>query len=249
MASKTNIRRLAKPDERDAPYHHGDLRDALIQAAQEILEAEGLAALSLRGVARRAGVSPAAPYHHFPDKQALLDAVAERGFDALTAAMTTRMDKVSGGAARLDASGIGYVAFAVANPALFGLMFSVVGQNPSPGTSLDLARQRAYAVLQEAVAACSPSGKASADECLRLWALVHGIAKLVLEGCVRPADFGLPDGEALGRPSASSSVISRAPADISSSRPSEKSPAVCCGALPYMSVAVDRCSAFKRAST
>jgi hypothetical protein len=51
--------------------------------------------------------------------------------------------------------------------------------------------------LQEAVAACSPSGKASADECLRLWALVHGIAKLVLEGCVRPADFGLPDGEAL----------------------------------------------------
>ena len=197
MASKTNIRRLAKPDERDAPYHHGDLRDALIQAAQEILEAEGLAALSLRGVARRAGVSPAAPYHHFPDKQALLDAVAERGFDALTAAMTTRMDKVSGGAARLDASGIGYVAFAVANPALFGLMFSVVGQNPSPGTSLDLARQRAYAVLQDAVADCSPSGKASADECLRLWALVHGIAKLVLEGCVRPADFGLPDGEAL----------------------------------------------------
>ena len=189
MASKTNIRRLAKPDERDAPYHHGDLRDALIQAAQEILEAEGLAALSLRGVARRAGVSPAAPYHHFPDKQALLDAVAERSFDALTAAMTTRMDKVSGSAARLDASGIGYVAFAVANPALFGLMFSIVGQNPSPGTSLDLARQRAYAVLQEAAAACSPSGKASADACLRLWALVHGIAKLVLEGCVRPADF------------------------------------------------------------
>jgi hypothetical protein len=182
VASKTNIRRLAKPDERDAPYHHGDLRDALILAAQEILEAEGLGALSLRG------------------------------FDALTAAMTTRMDKVSGGAARLDASGIGYVAFAVANPALFGLMFSVVGQNPSPGTSLDLARQRAYAVLQEAVAACSPSGKASADECLRLWALVHGIAKLVLEGCVRPADFGLPDGEALAahllrRPSYSSSTV------------------------------------------
>ena len=90
--SKTNIRRLAKPDERDAPYHHGDLRHALIQAAQEILETEGLAALSLRGVARRAGVSPAAPYHHFPDKRALLDAVAERGFDALTAAMTTRME-------------------------------------------------------------------------------------------------------------------------------------------------------------
>jgi AcrR family transcriptional regulator len=57
-------------------------------------------ALPLRGVARRAGVSPAAPYHHFPDKQALLDAVAERGFHALNAAMMTRMDKVSGSAAR-----------------------------------------------------------------------------------------------------------------------------------------------------
>src|SRR5215472_15487155 len=148
MAGKTNIRALAKAELRDAPYHHGGLRDALIAAAQEILEDDGLAALSLRAVARRAGVSPAAPYHHFPDKQALLDAVAERGFDALTAAMTTRMDKVSGGAARLDASGIGYVAFAVANPALFGLMFSTVGQNPSSGTPLDSARQRAYAVLR-----------------------------------------------------------------------------------------------------
>ena len=197
MAGKTNIRALAKADERETPYHHGDLRDALVQAAQKILETNGLAALSLRGVARCAGVSPAAPYHHFPDKQALLDAVAERGFDALTAAMTTRMDKVSGGAARLDASGIGYVAFAVANPALFRLMFSTVGQNPAAGGPLDSARQRAYAVLQEAVAACSPHGKADAAECLRLWALVHGIAKLVLEGCVRPADFGLADGEAL----------------------------------------------------
>ena len=178
MDNKTNLRRTAKADAREAPYHHGGLRDALIVAAQEILEDEGLAALSLRAVARRAGVSPAAPYHHFPDKQALLDAVAERGFDALTAAMTTRMDKVSGAAARLDASGIGYVAFAIANPALCGLMFSAAGQNASGGTALDRARHRAYAVLQDAVAACSPDGKANPTECLRLWALVHGIAKV-----------------------------------------------------------------------
>jgi AcrR family transcriptional regulator len=197
MGKKAALRRLTKADEREAPYHHGGLRDALIAAAQDILEADGLSALSLRAVARRAGVSPAAPYHHFPDKQALLDAVAERGFDALTAAMTTRMNRVRGAAARLDASGIGYVAFAVANPALCGLMFSPVGQNPSAGTALDSARQRAYAVLQDAASACSPNGKTSAAECLRLWALVHGIAKLVLEGCIRPADLGLRDGEAL----------------------------------------------------
>src|ERR1700739_2941220 len=169
MANKIDLRRAPKAEQREAPYHHGGLRDALIGGSQKILEDEGLAALSLRAVARRAGVSPAAPYHHFPDKQALLDAVAERGFDALTAAMTTRIDKVSGGAARLDASGIGYVAFAVANPALFGLMFSPLGQHPSAGTSLDVARQRAYAVLQDAVAACSPSGKGRADETLRPW--------------------------------------------------------------------------------
>jgi AcrR family transcriptional regulator len=197
MASKTNMRRLAKPDERTASYHHGDLRGALIQAAQAILETEGLAALSLRAVARGAGVSPAAPYHHFPDKQALLDAVAERGFDALTAAMTQRMDQLSGSAARLDASGTGYVAFAVANPALFGLMFSHAGQHPAAGRSLELARQRAYGVLQQAADASSSIGKASQEECLRMWALVHGIAKLFLEGCVSPADFGLSDGEAL----------------------------------------------------
>jgi AcrR family transcriptional regulator len=197
MTDKTSVRRAAKTEERPAPYHHGDLRGALIAAAQAIVESGGLAALSLRAVARRAGVSPAAPYHHFPDKQALLDAVAERGFDALTAAMTERMDRASGSAARLDASGIGYVAFAVANPALFSLMFSHVGQNPAAGQTLELARQRAYGVLQQAADAASPGAKASPEECLRLWAMVHGIAKLTLEGCVRPADFGLADGEAL----------------------------------------------------
>jgi AcrR family transcriptional regulator len=153
MGNKTNLRRTAKADERGAPYH---CATRLIAAAQEILEDEGLTALSLRAVARRAGVSPPAPYHHFPDKQALLDAVAERGFAALTAAMTTRMDKVADAAVRLDASGISYVAFAVANPALCGLMFSAIVQNASAGAALGRARQRAYAVLQDAAAACAP---------------------------------------------------------------------------------------------
>ena len=179
------------------PYHHGNLRAALLQAAEKALEAGGLHEISLRELSRELGVSHTSPRRHFPDKQALLDAVAERGFDALTSAMTERMDRAGDSAARLDASGIGYVAFAVANPALFGLMFSHVGHNPAAGRSLDLARQRAYAVLQQAAAASSPAAKASPEQCLRLWALVHGIAKLVLEGCVKPADYGLTDGEAL----------------------------------------------------
>ena len=108
---------------RGTSYHHGDLRDALLRSARTILETQGLAALSLRGVARAAGVSPAAPYHHFPDKQTLLNAVAAEGFDALTSAMEKRMATKTGLNARVDASGVGYVTLAVENPALFRLMF------------------------------------------------------------------------------------------------------------------------------
>src|SRR5271154_1132897 len=116
---------------RTASYHHGDLRDALVRAGRTILEEDGLAVLSLRRVARTAGVSPAAPYHHFADKQALLDAVATQGFDALTSAMETRMAKETDPDARLDASGVGYVVFAVENPALFRLMFGAREQKLS----------------------------------------------------------------------------------------------------------------------
>ena len=182
---------------RTASYHHGDLRDALVRAGRAILEKDGLAALSLRRAARTAGVSPAAPYHHFPDKRALLDAIATQGFDALTSAMETRMAKEADPNARLDASGVGYVAFAVENPALFQLMFSARELELSSNAALMKAGERAYAVLQAAVAATSPDGAASPLVCLRLWALVHGIAKLLLEGGVKPGDYGLTGSEAL----------------------------------------------------
>ncbi len=182
---------------RSASYHHGDLHDALVRAGRTILEKDGLPALSLRRVARAAGVSPAAPYHHFPDKQALLDAVATQGFDALTSAMETHMAKETDPHARLDASGVGYVVFAVENPALFRLMFGAREPELSKDASLIKAGERAYDVLQTAVAEISPDGTASPLVCLRLWALVHGIAKLILEGGVKPADFGLTSAEAL----------------------------------------------------
>jgi AcrR family transcriptional regulator len=182
---------------RAASYHHGDLRDALVRAGRTILEKDGLAALSLRRAARSAGVSPAAPYHHFPDKQALLDAIAKQGFEALTSAMETRMAEETDPNARLDASGVGYVAFAVENPALFQLMFSARELELSRNAALIKAGERAYAVLQAAVAATSPDGAASPLVCLRLWALVHGIAKLLLEGGVRPVDYGLTSSKAL----------------------------------------------------
>ena len=145
----------------------------------------------------RAGVSPAAPYHHFPDKQTLLNAVAAEGFDALTSAMEKRMATKTGLNARVDASGVGYVTFALENPALFRLMFGGPEDQSAPDGRLSEARERAYGVLQAAVAATSSDGSVSPFVCLRLWALVHGIATLILDGAIKPADYGLKGGEAL----------------------------------------------------
>jgi AcrR family transcriptional regulator len=154
--------------------------------------------LSLRGVARAARVSPAAPYHHFADKQALLDAVAAQGFDGLTSAMDKRMAKAANADERLDASGVGgYVMFALENPALFRLMFGGGEQQLSANAIVKEARDRAYGVLQAVVAETSPDAAATPFVCLRLWALVHGIATLILEAGVKPADYGQTSGEAL----------------------------------------------------
>jgi AcrR family transcriptional regulator len=196
--SNYRIEMPGKPRSKRGPsYHHGDLRDALVRAARNILEKRGLADLSLRRVARTAGVSPAAPYHHFADKQALLDAVATQGFAELRSETLARMAKETDPAARLDESGVGYVVFAVENPALFRLMFGGDDQQLSTDAALIKAREQAYGVLQAAVADTSPEGTADPFVCLRLWAQVHGIAKLIVEHCIKPSDYGLTGSEAL----------------------------------------------------
>jgi len=102
------------------PYHHGDLQRALVDAGRRLLEREGSAALSLRAVAREAGVSAAAPYHHFKD---LLYAIAHQGNVALNKAMKTAFDASQPGRERIIAVGVAYVGFALENPALYRLMF------------------------------------------------------------------------------------------------------------------------------
>src|SRR5207245_6722607 len=115
---------MRQPKATDArPYHHGDLRRALVTAARRLLEAEGAAALSLRAVAREAGVSPAAPYHHFKDKCELMDAVAHEGWQMLGEAIAAARAAQPDVHRVLGDIGVAYVAFARANPALYRVMY------------------------------------------------------------------------------------------------------------------------------
>ncbi len=184
-------------------YHHGDLRQALIEAARALLEQGGLEALGLRAAARQAGVSQAAPYHHFADKAALLAAVAAEGFRELTRAMVLRRDLETRPLPRLTATGIGYVAFATANPALFRLMFGGPGLNLSSDPALGPAAAAAYEVLREAtLKVVAAAGRDPADAMLvslSAWSLVHGLAKLIIEAEVDPLSYGTATPEALAR--------------------------------------------------
>lgn len=162
------------------PYHHGDLRRALTEAALRIVERDGLSALSLRAVAREAGVSPAAPYHHFKDKQELMTAVGTEGFGRLTEAMRHARDKAADPHAALSAIGVAYVCFARENPALYTLMWDcsrMEGATPEIKTEKD-----AYGLLEETIVA---AGIASHDDPIRLnlaavamWTKAHGLAEM-----------------------------------------------------------------------
>src|SRR5512143_2476404 len=107
------------------PYHHGELREALVAAGRKLLEEKGLRGFTLRECARRAAVSHAAPAHHFASIDDLFAGIATRGYHELTAAMAAEARRSGGdAAARLVGQGVGYMAFAAANPMLFQLMFS-----------------------------------------------------------------------------------------------------------------------------
>lgn len=171
-------------------YHHGDLKAALLDAAQALLDEGGVAAVSLREAARRAGVSPTASYRHFVDKEALLGALAARGFDAFAQAMSRSAKRAADPArtarAAVDpytAMGLAYVRFAVARPGMFRLMFGPHVADRSRSPELMAAVQRATAVLNGGIA--SRADKQTGDEAitaLRSWAQVHGLAMLILDG-------------------------------------------------------------------
>ncbi|GGY23140.1 TetR/AcrR family transcriptional regulator [Streptomyces djakartensis] len=157
----------------DRPYHHGDLRRAILGAALDVIAADGPSALSLRGLARRAGVSHAAPAHHFKDRAGLLTAIAAEGFGLLA----TTLREATG----LKEAGVRYVRFARDHPAHFQVMFAPELLRTG---DLELTTARALAgdALREAVAAVPPGGRGTDARLagVAAWALAHGFATLLL---------------------------------------------------------------------
>jgi len=168
-------------------YHHGELREALIVAGRKLLDEKGLRGFTLRECARRAQVSHAAPAHHFASLDDLLAEIATRGYQELTAAMAAEARRAPGSepTARLVAQGVGYMAFAAANPALFQLMFNRES-NRFETPALAAAAKTAYHLHVAAVEAVIPKAKPEVKERMVdfAWASVHGFITLVLEGQV-----------------------------------------------------------------
>jgi AcrR family transcriptional regulator len=172
-ASGRPVRAQRPRADEETPYHHGALRDALLQAAERVLERDGLAGLTLRAVAREAGVSHAAPTHHFGDLTGLVSELAAIGFRQFNAAM-----------ARAKA----YVAYAQAHPGMYGLMFRTERLDMTR-PSLHEAAEASFAGLAGAIAANRQEhiseGALTLDQAAaiaRAWSTVHGFTMLLLDG-------------------------------------------------------------------
>jgi AcrR family transcriptional regulator len=170
---------------RSTPYHHGNLREALLESAIRLIAEAGPAAFTLREVARRAGVSHNAPYRHFHDKGDLLAAVAAEGYNELTAAMTAAGAAATSPRERLRHAGLAYVAFALRRPEHFTVMFEAApAKHQRP--EAEEARKLAFATLLAFVEQCQQKNQLPPGDplpfALLAWTWVHGIAKLAITG-------------------------------------------------------------------
>ncbi len=168
-----------------------DLQDRILDAARDLVAEAGAARVSMREVARRAGVSHQAPYHHFGDKGAILAAVAERGFAGLRGALADATAGVADPVPRLHRLGAAYVRFARANPGWYAVMFRPDVADPAAHPRLAAAADGAWADLVDAVQGLVDAGLVPAEErdltVVLAWSTVHGLATLVLEGPLNAA--------------------------------------------------------------
>lgn len=188
--SSMKIRVAKKPPD---AYQHGDLREALVDAGLKLLAEGGVKALSLRAAAQLAGVSHAAPYRHYKDKDALVASIAERGFRQLTAAMREELGPdghTLQTPEKLRRLGVGYVNFALRHPANLQVMFGGILKRPDVPEPLQTAASESYAMLHDSVVAGIASGELrradSEQVALACWSMVHGLAGLIMNGALPP---------------------------------------------------------------
>lgn len=170
-------------------YHHGDLRAALVEAGLRALETEDFADISLRQLAREVGVSATAVYRHFPDKQALLQALAQEGIERLGAYQQATAADIASQVDGFAQTGRAYVRFALENPALFRLTFS---QCERAGQAIFGDNLAAQLLRDKADRATGGDPDARQRLMIQAWAIVHGLAMLMLDGQL-PRDEALID--------------------------------------------------------
>ncbi|GAB2646652.1 TetR-like C-terminal domain-containing protein [Nocardia goodfellowii] len=167
-------------------YHHGALRDALMDACLRLIETEGIAAVSLRRVAREAGVSTGAPYHHFADRAGLLAALSANGFQRLGTELAAARAAAESPLAALTALAEAYVRFAREQPAYFRLMFRPELSQPEKHPDATVAGEAAFDVLAATIGDCVASGLIAAERAdtvsVAWWGIAHGLASLWLDG-------------------------------------------------------------------
>jgi len=163
------------------PYHHGDLSRALVDAALRLIEREGPQALSLRAVAREAGVSPAAPYHHFADKSELLDAVAHQGWAALNQQMQVALSEARTPGQKRTAMGVAYVKFSREHPSLYRVMGDCSRDTKSVKMMADNDEGTGFAFVRDTIRS-SAGGNVSALDIelatIAAWCAAHGLSEI-----------------------------------------------------------------------
>jgi AcrR family transcriptional regulator len=173
------------------PYHHGNLRRGLLDAAVATIRAEGVEGLTLREIGASLGVSRTALYRHFADKRALLAAVATEGFRTLRQQLVTAWEEGGRGLAAFEAMGVAYVRFAVASPAHYRVMFGGFVDPEACDRELAAEAAGAFQALVDALAALQRDALVQADDAVTMarfvWAVVHGVAMLGIDGQLREA--------------------------------------------------------------
>jgi AcrR family transcriptional regulator len=181
-------------------YHHGNLRQALIDGAKTLIAERGPDGFTLRELARRVGVSHNASYRHFADKEALLAAVAEEGFLGLGTSFSASLDPNASPAEAIAAAGRAYVLWAVEHPSSFRVMFRMTDAGERY-PSLQVAGMAAFQVLLDLVTDAQAHGAIGPGEprllALTAWSTVHGLARLIVDGAIPLEE--MPDPETSAR--------------------------------------------------